>query len=356
MCEALSRYQNSTGADSPKFALERGDHVPKFEHFNPINSCLIRDDLHIRAHLRAKEHVFAPALKVIWRTRAQRLFQWHAKNGHENFLLTEEKSFTMQEQYNNQNKKIYAQTSLEVHSEGAGRPSPFLRHGLLGGVPSGVTNLHFCKKGVKMVSERIKRTCCKKLWNILAWSSSLVRNGSSSRTQFLTKRLRQLRSGRGWTFWTSSAPRIDFRGVQASKSWTINCGLFSMTWRVDSVTTAWRAWRDPLWRQRQRSPWRRSMRRQQSGRRVSRLASRYRAAILSDVIINEKLKLFHKNYLARKVDVLFNFPSKAHCTFNRIYGKTVYKRALRTVGFWLLSRLPYKSKDLFETMSSYLLK
>jgi len=41
----------------------------------------------------------------------------------------------MEEQYNNQNNKIYAQTSLEVHSEGAGMPSSFLRHGLVGGVP-----------------------------------------------------------------------------------------------------------------------------------------------------------------------------------------------------------------------------
>ena len=30
-------------------------------------------------------------------------------------------------------------------------------------------------------------------------------------------------------------------------------------------------------------------------------------AILSDIIINEKLKLLQINYLAQKVDVLFNF-------------------------------------------------
>jgi hypothetical protein len=40
---------------------------------------------------------------------------------------------------------------------------------------------------------------------------------------------------------------------------------------------------------------------------VSRLASRQRAAILSDIIINKKLKLLQINYLAQKVDVLFNF-------------------------------------------------
>jgi hypothetical protein len=45
------------------------------------------------------------------------------------------KFFTNEEQCNNQNNKIYAQTSLEVHSEGAGMPSPFLHNGLVGGVP-----------------------------------------------------------------------------------------------------------------------------------------------------------------------------------------------------------------------------
>jgi len=147
----------------------------------------------------------------------------------------------------------------------------------------------------------------------------MVRNGSSSSTQFLPKRSRQLRNGCGGTFWPSSVLRIGPRGVQTSKPRTINCGLFWRTWCAESITTAWA---DPLWRQRQRSPWRWSMQRLQSGRRVSRLVSRYRAAILSDIIINENLKLLQINYLAQKVDVLFNFPSRSHWTCNRTYGKT----------------------------------
>jgi hypothetical protein len=63
---------------------------------------------------------------------------------------------------------------------------------------------------------------------------------------------------------------------------------------------------------------------QQSGRSVSRLASRHRAAILSDIIINESLKLLQINYLAQKVDGLFNFHSRPHCTCNRTYTKTRY--------------------------------
>jgi len=49
----------------------------------------------------------------------------------------DKKIFTIKEQYNNQNNKIYAQTSLAVLSEGAGRLSPFLHHSLVGGVPTG---------------------------------------------------------------------------------------------------------------------------------------------------------------------------------------------------------------------------
>ena len=188
--------------------------------------------------------------------------------------------------------------SIKVCSEGAGRPSPFLRHGLVGGVPSGLTHLHFCKKGVKLVSEGIKRMCYKELWNIMTWPSSVVRNGSSSRTQFLPKRPRQLRSGCRGTFWPSSALRIGFRGVQTSGPWAINCGMFWKTWHVKSIATVWRAWGNPLWRQWKRSPWTRSVQQQECGRSVSRLALRHRVAILSDIIINENLKLLQINYLA----------------------------------------------------------
>ena len=96
----------------------------------------------------------------------------------------------------------------------------------------GVTHLHFCKKGLKLVSKCIKRMCYKELWNILTWPSSVVRNVSNSRTQFLPKRPRHLRSGCEEMFWPSSPLRICFRGVQTSNPWTINCGMFWRTWRA----------------------------------------------------------------------------------------------------------------------------
>ena len=96
------------------------------------------------------------------------------------------------------------------------------------------------------------------------------------------------------------------------------------TWHAESIATAWRAWSNPSWRQQKRSPWRQCVQWQQSGRSVSRLALRQRVAILSDSIINERLKLLQINYLAQNMDVLFNFPSRSHYTCIRTYGESRY--------------------------------
>jgi len=54
------------------------------------------------------------------------------------------------------------------------------------------------------------------------------------------------------------------------------------------------------------------------------VVSRHRAAILSEIIINENLKLLQINYLVRKANILFNFPSRSHFTCNKTYGKARY--------------------------------
>ena len=56
----------------------------------------------------------------------------------------------------------------------------------------------------------------------------------------------------------------------------------------------------------------------------SRLVLRQRATILSGIIINKNLKLLLINYLPRKVDVLFHFPSGSQYTWDRTYGRTVH--------------------------------
>jgi len=85
---------------------------------------------------------------------------------HKNILFTDKKFFTIEEHCNNQNK-IYAQMSLEVHSEGAGMPSPFLRHGLVGGVPSGGDTPSFLQErgetGVQVYQEDVLQGVVKQL-------------------------------------------------------------------------------------------------------------------------------------------------------------------------------------------------
>jgi hypothetical protein len=114
----------------------------------------------------------------------------------------------------------------------------------------------FVRKVWKLVLACIKRMYYKELWNLVTQLSSMVRNGSSSRTQLLPTRPRRLISGCGGTFQPLSVPRIGPRGVQTSPLWTINCGLFWWTWLAKSITTTWTAWRDPSWQQRQRSTFR----------------------------------------------------------------------------------------------------
>ena len=103
----------------------------------------------MRAPLRSKGRLLTAVLKEIRRTRAKRLLQRQAYKGQENILFTGEKIFTIEEQYNNKYNKIYAQKFLEVRSEGAGGLHPSYVMVWWGGVPSEVTPLHFCDKGVK---------------------------------------------------------------------------------------------------------------------------------------------------------------------------------------------------------------
>ena len=140
------------GVDWLKITLETEDCVQKAEHINPI-----------KAHLRSKEHLLTPALKEIRRTRAERLLQWHAENGHENILFMDKKIFTLEEQCNNQNNKIYAQLSHEVCSEGAGGHHTSCLMVWWGLSHQGVAPLYFCEKMMKLVPECVKRTCYKEL-------------------------------------------------------------------------------------------------------------------------------------------------------------------------------------------------
>jgi len=271
----------------------------------------------MRAHRRSKGHLLTPAVKEVRRTRAEHLLQWLAENGHENVLFTDEKIYTIEEQYNNQNNKFYAQTSLEVRSEGERRPSPFLRHGLVGGVSSNGDTSSFLRErgetGAWVYLQDLLEGAVKPL-NMTLFSGqewvfqqdSASAHKAKTNQEWLRRNLLTFISAENWP---SGSPN--------PTPWTVNCGVFWRIWLAESVTATWIAWRDPSRRQRQRSPWRQCVRWQQRGRSVSRLASRQRTDILSDIIMNVNLRQLQINYLPRKVDVLFSFPSRSHCTCYR---------------------------------------
>jgi len=103
----------------------------------------------MRAYHHSKGQLLTPASKEILRTRAKCLLQWHTENRHKNFLFTDEKIFTIEEQYNNQYNEIYVQKSPEVCSEGAEGHHPSYIMVWWGVSHQRVTPLHYCKKGVK---------------------------------------------------------------------------------------------------------------------------------------------------------------------------------------------------------------
>ena len=139
--------------------LETEDHFLRAEHIDTIN---------VTPHQGPSTHKSAPPLKGThpYSCSEGDPTQWHAKNRYENILFKDEKIFTIEEQYNNQNNKIYAQTSCEVKKN-----IPRVQGGHLPSYVTvwwevshqGVTHLHFCKKGVKLVPKCIKRACYKEL-------------------------------------------------------------------------------------------------------------------------------------------------------------------------------------------------
>lgn len=125
-------------------------------------SRLIRDDLHMKAYRRSTAHIMTPRLKQIRLERCKRLLLWHAANGLENILFTDEKIFTVEQVFNKQNDKVYATSSEE-----AKKTVPRVQRGhhpafvmVWWGVSNkGVTTLHFCEKESKPVRRCIKPTC-----------------------------------------------------------------------------------------------------------------------------------------------------------------------------------------------------
>jgi len=98
--------------------------------------------------------------------------------------------------------------SLEVHSEGAGMPSHFLCHGLVGGVPSRGDTSSFLQArgetGVRVYQEDMLQGVVKQLNMTLFSSQEWVFQQDS----FPAQKPRRFRSGCGGTFWPLLVPRI----------------------------------------------------------------------------------------------------------------------------------------------------
>jgi hypothetical protein len=114
-------------------------------------------------HHHSNGNILTAALKAIRWIREWTLLQWHAEYGHGNILSEDKKIFKI-EQYNHQNMKIDSLMFREVKEnvlrvQGGHHPSYVM---VLWEVSYEMT-CHFCKKGVKLISKCIKRTCYKEL-------------------------------------------------------------------------------------------------------------------------------------------------------------------------------------------------
>ena len=77
-------------------------------------SQIMRYDLHMKTYNWSVGHRLDARLKKIRHERAKRLLQWHAANGHEHILFADDKIITVEEKFNKQCNKMYAQSSTEA--------------------------------------------------------------------------------------------------------------------------------------------------------------------------------------------------------------------------------------------------
>jgi hypothetical protein len=158
---AIKTVQERICQNLPKSTLE-ADHVLRAEHIDPIKSCLIREILHMRAHLCSKGHLLTPALEEIRWTRAERLLQWLTENGHKNILFTRNFSPSRSSITTRTTRfKLIRPLRCVLRVQVCHHLSYIVVWWEVS--HQGVIHLHFCKKGVKLVSECIKRTCYKEL-------------------------------------------------------------------------------------------------------------------------------------------------------------------------------------------------
>ena len=120
--------------------------------------------------------------------RCRRRLQRYTNNGHRSILFMDEKIFTIEESFNQQNDRVYASSSREPRKvatrvQRAHHPSSVMVW--LGVSYSGGTQLHFCEKGVKTGAKVYKDTVLEPI--VRGLNTTLFRN-------------------KHWTFQQDSAP------------------------------------------------------------------------------------------------------------------------------------------------------
>ncbi len=151
-------------------------------------STVIRVDLGLKAYRRSRGQYLTPNLMEQRAQKSKALLKRYAHNKHRSILFTDEKMFTIEEVFNRQNDRIYA-----CDAKTARAIAPRVQRGHYpasvmvwwGVTYDGVTQLHFCEKGVKTSAEVYQNTILEPLVKPL--NTSLFNN-------------------KGWSFLQDSAP------------------------------------------------------------------------------------------------------------------------------------------------------
>jgi hypothetical protein len=120
------------------------------------------------------------------------------------------------------NVKIYGPTSLEMCFDGAGKPSPFLCNGLVGGVPSGGDTASFlrerCETGARVYQDDVLQGDVKPL-NMTLFSGqewviqqdSVPAHKAKTTQEWLRRNFLAFISAKNWPSWSPDLNPLDFK-------------------------------------------------------------------------------------------------------------------------------------------------
>lgn len=122
---------------------------------------ILKKDLGLGAFKRRTGQLLTASLKKNRVEKSKRLLIKYANDKHKKILFTDEKIFTIQEKFNKQNDRVYARSSAEASEvvrriEKGHHPASVM---VWWGVSyDGITDLHFCEKGVKTSARVYQQT------------------------------------------------------------------------------------------------------------------------------------------------------------------------------------------------------